>query len=440
MKIRLLASKQGNVLLGTMVASGLLGVAMASYLKLVSVEYSAANRSQGWNMAMPAAEAGVEEALTHMYYNCPSNILSEGWTPINGNAIFKQRLLREDADQREWYQVIIVGTNNPTIFSQGFVRLRAQTNDISRKVMITTQGDSLFSRAMVAKKQIDLNGSKVTVDSFDSADPNYCSNGAYDPAKRKDNGEVATNSGLINSLDVGNADIWGSIATGPGGTVAIGPTGAVGDATWHALGTNGVQSGHCASDMNVAFHDVKVPFTEGAFPLTPQRIETETGTENVYILDRSVNWKLDRGLDYSLVVKTNVHATLLVTDSFKFTAKQYIKIEPGASLKFYMQGASADIGGLGIFNENGNADSFFYLGLPGNTGLSVKGNGEFTGVIYAPNAAFTLSGGGKAIEDFVGASVTSTVTMNGHFNFHYDENLGRLYKNRGYIVTSWQEL
>jgi hypothetical protein len=96
--------------------------------------------------------------------------------------------------------------------------------------------------------------------------------------------------------------------------------------------------------------------------------------------------------------------------------------------------------GQGILNENANATNFFYFGLPGNTNLSMRGNGSFTGVIYAPDAALTISGGGSDVMDFVGASVTSTVTMNGHFNFHYDENLGRQFLNRGYIVTSWQEL
>jgi hypothetical protein len=461
MKIRLLTSKQGNVLLGTMIASGLLGVAMASYLKLVSQEYSTANRSQGWNMAMPVTEAGVEEALTQLYYNGPSNMVSEGWTQTNGNAFFKQRLLREDADQREWYQVIIVGTNNPTILSQGYVRLRAQTNDITRKVMITTRRDSLFSKAMVAKGQIDLMGNGVAADSFDSADPRYNTGGQYDETKKKANGDVATNSGLINSLDVGDADIWGHIATGPGGSVAIGPLGAVGDLAWHASGTYGIQDGYYSNDMNVSFPKVATPDMSGYFTPVPTLITGPTTTnitvrvkphkttfitnivtssDTVYYLNQSGKWQFNGALNGSLVVKSNVTATVLVTDSFALTGQSYIKIEAGASLKFYMQGASASIGGQGLINENGNATNFFYFGLPSNTSLTIKGNGGFTGVIYAPSADFAISGGGTDIEDFIGASVTSTVNMNGHFNFHYDEALGRLFRNRGYIITSWMEL
>ena len=39
-----------------------------------------------------------------------------------------------------------------------------------------------------------------------------------------------------------------------------------------------------------------------------------------------------------------------------------------------------------------------------------------------------------------GASVSYSVKMNGHYNFHYDESLMSSGPSRGYIVTSWREL
>jgi len=36
--------------------------------------------------------------------------------------------------------------------------------------------------------------------------------------------------------------------------------------------------------------------------------------------------------------------------------------------------------------------------------------------------------------------VVKTVTMNGKFNFHYDENLKRVGPVSGFSVTSWKEL
>ena len=71
--------------------------------------------------------------------------------------------------------------------------------------------------------------------------------------------------------------------------------------------------------------------------------------------------------------------------------------------------------------------------------MSFRGNAAFTGAIYAPQAAFSLGGGGNDAYDFVGASVTKTVKMNGHFNFHYDENLRRIGPSRGFLPTRWME-
>jgi putative adhesin len=73
--------------------------------------------------------------------------------------------------------------------------------------------------------------------------------------------------------------------------------------------------------------------------------------------------------------------------------------------------------------DRGNAANFSYFGTTNNTQITFGGNASFTGTIYAPQADFSLGGGGSSTYDFVGASVTRSVSMNGHFNFHFDENL-----------------
>src|SRR4030095_2977115 len=136
----------------------------------------------------------------------------------------------------------------------------------------------------------------------------------------------------------------------------------------------------------------------------------------------------------------NGHANLYVTAGIQISGNAKITIATNASLKIYMGGASASIGGNGLANLTGNAANFAYLGLPTHTSLSFSGNGGFTGVVYAPNADFTLGGGGNDIRDFVGSRVTKTGIMNGHFHFHYDENLKNSQWNRGYIAVSWDEI
>jgi hypothetical protein len=108
-------------------------------------------------------------------------------------------------------------------------------------------------------------------------------------------------------------------------------------------------------------------------------------------------------------------------------------------LKLYV-GGNANMAGNGIFNQNGDTAAFQYYGLPGNTSLALSGNASFTGTFYAPNADFALNGGGNNDYDLVGASVTKTVYMHGHFHFHYDEKLGRSNGPIRYRVASWDEM
>jgi hypothetical protein len=236
---------------------------------------------------------------------------------------------------------------------------------------------------------------------------------------------------------VGNADIYGHVSTGPGGSVSVGNNGAVGDEAWHTGGYTGIQPGYSSDDMNVDFPDVEAPFNGGAYTPGPGVHEGLTYT---YKLD-SLNYQLSTlSMNSTKKMIVTGDAVLYITGNISLSGQAQIEIAPGGSLKLYVAGASASLGGNGVINHTGNAANFFYYGLPSNTSLSMSGNGEFVGVIYAPYADFHLSGAGSGDSDFIGASITKTVTMNGHFKFHYDENLRRIGPNRGSIVRSWDEM
>jgi hypothetical protein len=412
---------------------------LAGYLSLTASQANATMRSQSWNMCIPEAEAGIEEALTHLYYNGGSNLAVNGWVPSGGNYA-KQR---GDNGADYYYVVQISSNSNPTITSRGFVRLPNQTGYISRCVRVSTVRDGMFAKAMVAKGQINMNGNNVRTDSFDSGDPNFSTNGKYDSAKAKDGGDVASDASVVNTVNVGNANIHGKVATGPGGTVAVGSNGAVGSTAWQNAGNKGIESGWFSDDMNVSFPEVQPPFDGGAF--TPGNGKLY-GTNYTYLLTGG-NYQLSSlsmsGQQAMFVTNDTV---LWVTGNVSVSGQAQIIIATNSSLNLYVgtssgSGASASLGGNGIMNNSiGNATNFFYHGLPSNTSVSFSGNAAFTGVIYAPDAALSLGGGGNNTYDFVGASVTSTVTMNGHFNFHYDEALGRRGPARGYIITGWNEV
>ena len=409
-------SEAGSTLGMTLLISGVLGIVLASYLTMVDSEHRAVARSQSWNLAIPEVEGAIEESLAHIQQN--GLVAVDGWSSSGGTLV----KTRNFVDQ--YWVARISATNPPSITVTGYARVTSKTNTfVSRAVQVTTRSDALFAKGLVADGQINLNGNNITSDSFDSTDPLYSTGGLYDPAKRLENGDIATNSGLVNSVNVGNADIYGSVATGPGGSVSI--------------GNNGFVTGTVSDDMNVDFPDASVPFSTAVPPASG----TVNGVTYSYVLT-SGDWQVIGDLSLSGTSKILVmgDARLHVTGNFSMSGNSFVHLTNAASLKLYVGGASTSLGGNGIVNGSNQATNFMYYGLPTNTSLSMSGNAAFTGLLYAPSANLTLGGGGNNTYDFVGAGIANTITMNGHFNFHYDESLGRVGPTRGYVVNSWKEL
>lgn len=131
-------------------------------------------------------------------------------------------------------------------------------------------------------------------------------------------------------------------------------------------------------------------------------------------------------------------AVLYLTGSMAMAGQAQINIAAGASLKIYVAG-TVDLKGNGIMNANIDAMKFSLYGLPTCTSIALGGNASFTGTIYAPQATFSAGGGGNNQYDCVGAVIANSISMNGHFSFHYDEALGRSGPSNGFVISSWNE-
>ena len=73
-------------------------------------------------------------------------------------------------------------------------------------------------------------------------------------------------------------------------------------------------------------------------------------------------------------------------------------------------------------------------GLPTSTSVTFGGNAEFVGILYAPSAELRFNGGGADRADFMGAAIVGGAQLNGHFEFHYDENLGRIGPTSSFVI------
>lgn len=280
-----------------------------------------------------------------------------------------------------------------------------------------------FAFVILANEWIDLNGQNVFVDSFDSADPNYSTNGIYDPAKAKANASVAARKGITNSFEAGDAIIKGVVVTGPEAPLMIGSSGAVGGTDWVDNGMTGIQPGHREQNMGICSAPVSAP--PGPYFSTSSGWVFHDGMWEQYnaVLGNGRYWIGNWGTgNYRVYVMGD--AILFVTGNINLTGLDTLHIAPGASLIIYAAGSTTKFSGFHR-NENDNPSSFQYYGLRSNTSLIIARNAPYVGLIYAPSANVTLGGGGIDVYDFVGACTANSVRLDGKFRFHFDENLMR---------------
>jgi hypothetical protein len=133
-------------------------------------------------------------------------------------------------------------------------------------------------------------------------------------------------------------------------------------------------------------------------------------------------------------------ARLVLPNGLNMSGSDQFVLDTLGHLTMYVEGSSMTIGGNGVLNPNGFAGNFIVYGAPSVTTFTLNGNGEFTGVIVAPNADAQLNGGGNVVQDFIGALMVNSVKMNGHFKFHYDEALARMPATGRFLITSWDEI
>jgi hypothetical protein len=481
------AAQSGSLLLPTLFIAGIIGVALASYLTLAETQNVSIFRSQNWNTIMAVTEAGVEDGmqLINRYagsfepedlYQWTNTTSGDGWANPSPNVYHVTRYVTNNAANSStttWYDVWIYNTNNmPAVVAEGNVpwtyqyaqssllqpifavvpgagtTITTTTNapppDPTRKVCVQTHFDPLFVVAMAAKDKIDMNGNDVATDSFDSADWTKSNSGWYPSNavwKTKANGHVCTDSVLMNSLDVGNANIKGTVRTGPGtNTIEIGSGGSVGDRPWVEGGYKGIKQGWSSTDFNVAFPDVADP--KKSWLPAIQTNTTVDGVTYAYVISYGGNYLLP-SLSAPLLVNAPAGSVVRIRcdGDVRLAGQDVIRVVPGVKVRWYQFGGTMDFTGQAyIDNQSGKAYNFYLFGLPTCTQINFGGNNSFYGGIYAPSANFRLGGGGNNTYDFVGASVTRTVQMNGHYNFHYDENLAKVGPGRGYIPVAWQEM
>jgi hypothetical protein len=542
MKIRLSRKlkQMASALLVTMVLGGILCLFVMYYLSLVQQQNTLSIRSQAWNIAIAVCEAGIEEGLQALNSartpGVPITLSSaDGWT---SDGTFYWRTNHAASLGDNWYTIRInlSDPNEPQIICRAYVTLPALAANtpsavfavagvtipqdprvITRAVRVHCWDSGLLLAALVAKHKIDLKGNGVLTDSFDSGNLWKSNFGQYDETVYAgDRGDVASNDGVVSTISVQNANIYGKAHTGAEGTVTVGSNGGVGTHAWQAA-NDGFQDGYVCHDANFTFPNTGLPYSTGldlggpqtivtltydysraatnssAYPNPPpwsgvitnliyvtgnilpspvppgtvtNRLHPQLGTGCVHITGYtwptySYTWNL---YATNAIYTTNTYdhvitsgdyyttddmhgkiivmgeARLVLPNGLDMSGNDQITIAPTGSLKMYCGGTSCTVGGNGVLNQAGYAEKFMLECTESVKTFTFNGNGEFIGVLIAPEADMTFNGGGHSDNDFIGSVMMNSIGMNGHFSFHYDEALSRLKNNPRLLVKSWDEV
>jgi hypothetical protein len=421
--------ESGGVLVVTILICVLVGVMLAAYLAMVSSQHKFSQRSQVWNSCIPLCEAGIEEAMAHInHINTTSNFGINGWA-FSSNAFRKDRPLNLGMAR------IAIDTSMPPVITVvGSLQAPVTATRLSRTVRVKTKINQRFPNGILSKGALVLNGT-ARVDSFNSTNVLESTNGMYSLALATDHASIVTTSKTPGMLDVGNASVYGSTGTGPGGNVLIGPNGNVGSTTFNNDPANDgkVESGHYANDVNVYIPDATLP--AGFVPFVPTA-GIVNGTNYTYVLGNG-DWRLvsvNLGAGQKIIVTGK--ARILVMTTTQITASDaFIYIANGGSVEWYAAG-NVSMSGGGLVNYPGFAKNFSLFGLNNCTSVSYSGSAGFCGTIYAPRAAIDITGNA----DVIGAFVGNTFKITGTANVHYDEALKGDPREGRFLAASWQEL
>src|SRR5436190_14259637 len=158
----------GSVLIITLVLAIILGTTLASYLFWVRTQNLLVEESQAWNSAMAIAEAGIEEGMAQINVNVGTvnstsfgTSIAANWAPVSGGWSNANVL---------GYSVLVSNDFPPTIYATGTSVVAVVGRPIWRTVRCTTTTNSLFGVGITALQNIDMKGTDIYVDAYDSSD------------------------------------------------------------------------------------------------------------------------------------------------------------------------------------------------------------------------------------------------------------------------------
>jgi hypothetical protein len=325
----------------------------------------------------------------------------------------------------------------------------------SRAIEVIAQpiATGIGSRGIVSRKTFLMSGNGF-IDSFDSTNPLYSTNGQYVQGKRESHGDVGILDSTGSSLANGTY-LYGSLSySGPAVQATQHVQGAIStpfNVNVPTVSTPNWVSGSYSTALPAAQGNViTIQGDPNANPPTgtttnPLRYQVSSivlsgkQTINIQSPVDPVTHQTLSGYDNVQIWITDADGATNSLSTSGNTAG--IFLDTNASVKFWVQG-NISLTGQSIVNGSGYASNLIIYGVTPTDGSTptayIAGQGNFIGVLDAPEFNTTYAGNG----DIMGAVIARTLTISGNGSLHYDQALSSLITSLeppSYAFASWFE-
>jgi hypothetical protein len=413
-------NKKGSIAFALLLVIVFLILGVALLVRSMN-ENLAATRMANATSALWVAEAGLQQLLyeynvnncTNMVQASTPSVHCASCTSCGGDSKILSGTLNGYGDYD-----ITLNNAGTSVQSIGSVPDRSATNRISRTVQSTIGRPAIFGNGIFAKGQVTISNNAL-VDSYNS------SNGLYGGQNVNHNGNVGSNGTTAGVVTINNnGDVYGNVATGPGGTVV--------------QGNGSTVSGTITDNANVSLPSVEVPdsltslSSSGALTLGNNGTATINGGDYRYTNLSFAN---------NAVLTINGDVRLYLTGNEALTSQNNVvlNVTSGSSLTIYADGIVDLKNNITINNVAKNPAKFLiYSTYSSNTtGVQLSNNGQSFVGVYAPNTGVNISNN----NGLFGAVVGKTVVLDNNAEVHYDEALNTManpYEES--VITNWQEV
>jgi hypothetical protein len=455
------APTQGSALIVSLIFTTIMAViAIPSYLSLSNQTLKQSNRAFYNSAAVNAAESGVEYAVQAIMLQSDNNYSWSDWS-INGNdAYIAMDTITLVGDIRASTNVYIYNYlgESPEVAVKSTIRI--PTGPPIEKYMYASISASstkgLFAYGMLTKDFIKASGG-VEFDSWIS-DPDSDDDTDYVPyssSAARDKSSVATTSTSAGAITLGSSDVYGTAAVGSSDYSGLdvdwgGQVGPKDEDEWDPSDTEelwkkdgwlvSTQTGALTTSFSAEFEDIEAPeleltelWSSYELPYTDKQLKSNQWSswyQNVYVDEETIGSSgtatvlnmeeliVKAGATLTLEGDVTIILPLENTTSLQVIEGGELQLADDASLTVYIAG-DIEISGAGIFSEVAPQQLQIWGTATEEQNFDFLNNGQFSGIIYAPNAEVKVTGN----SDIYGSLVAKSIELTGSGSFRYDESL-----------------